>query len=58
MTTINATLVKQLRDRTGAGVIDCKKALTETQGDLEAAVDRLRAAEMAKAAKKVDPCGG
>jgi len=54
MTDINAALVKKLRDRTGAGVIDCKKALTETQGDLEAAVDRLRAAEMAKAAKKVD----
>jgi elongation factor Ts len=54
MTEINATLVKQLRDRTGAGVIDCKKALTETDGDLDAAVDRLRAAESAKAAKKVD----
>ena len=54
MTTINATLVKKLRDRTGAGVIDCKNALTETQGDFEAAVERLRAAEAAKAAKKVD----
>jgi elongation factor Ts len=54
MTEINATLVKQLRDRTGAGVIDCKKALTETGGDLDAAVDWLRAAEIAKAAKKVD----
>jgi len=54
MTNINATLVKKLRDRTGAGVIDCKNALTETQGDLEAAVDRLRAAEIAKAAKKAD----
>ena len=54
MTDINAALVKKVRDKTGAGVIDCKKALTETQGDLEAAVDRLRAAEMAKAAKKVD----
>jgi elongation factor Ts len=54
MTEINATLVKNLRDRTGAGVIDCKKALVETQGDLEAAVDRLRAAELSKAAKRVD----
>ena len=54
MTNINATLVKKLRDRTGAGVIDCKNALTETQGDFEAAVERLRAAEAAKAAKKVD----
>jgi elongation factor Ts len=51
---INATLVKKLRDRTSSGVIDCKKALEETQGDLEAAIDRLRAAEIAKAAKKVD----
>jgi elongation factor Ts len=54
MTNINATLVKTLRDRTGAGVIDCKNALTETQGDFEAAVERLRAAEASKAAKKVD----
>ena len=54
MTNINATLVKKLRDRTGAGVIDCKNALTETQGDFEAAVERLRAAEASKAAKKVD----
>jgi elongation factor Ts len=54
MTEINATLVKKLRDRTGSGVIDCKKALEESQGDLEAAIDRLRAAEIAKAAKKVD----
>jgi elongation factor Ts len=54
MTEINATLVKQVRDRTGAGVIDCKRALTETHGDLQAAVDRLRASEIAKAAKKAD----
>ena len=54
MTEINATLVKALRDRTAAGVIDCKKALVETQGDFEAAVDRLRAAEIAKAATKVN----
>ena len=54
MTEINATLIKKLRDRTGAGVIDCKKALTETHGDLEAAVDLLRSAEIAKAASKVN----
>jgi elongation factor Ts len=54
MTAINAALVKELRDKTGAGVIDCKKALTETHGDLDAAVDRLRAAELSKAAKKAD----
>ena len=54
MTEITAALVRTLRERTGAGVIDCKKALVETRGDLEAAVDWLRAAEIAKAAGKVD----
>ncbi|MEO8260377.1 MAG: translation elongation factor Ts [Acidobacteriota bacterium] len=54
MTPINAALVKTLRERTGAGVIDCRKALIETDGDLDAATDRLRAAEIAKAAAKVD----
>jgi elongation factor Ts len=54
MTEISATLVKELRNRTGAGVIDCKKVLIQTQGDLQAAVDRLRAEELSKAAKKVD----
>jgi elongation factor Ts len=54
MTEINATLVKTLRERTGAGVIDCKKALLQTHGDLGAAVDLLRAAEIANAASKVD----
>ena len=52
MTEINAALVKTRRDRTGAGVIDCKKALMETHGDLQAAVDLLRATEIAKAATK------
>ena len=51
---INATLVKELRDRTGAGVIACKNALVETHGDFEAAVDQLRATEIAKAAQKAD----
>jgi elongation factor Ts len=54
MTDINAALVKTVRDRTGAGVIACRNALAETQGDLEAAVDRLRAAEISNAATKVD----
>jgi elongation factor Ts len=47
-----ATDVKTLRDRTGAGMMDCKKALDETSGDMEAAVDTLRARGLAAAAKK------
>ena len=49
---ISAAMVKQLRDQTGAGMMDAKKALTETDGDMEAAVDWLRAKGLAKAAKK------
>ncbi len=49
---ITAALVKQLRDSTGAGMMDAKKALTETAGDMEAAVDWLRTKGLAKAAKK------
>ncbi len=49
---ITATMVKQLRDDTGAGMMDSKKALTETGGDMEAAVDWLRTKGLAKAAKK------
>ena len=49
---ITAKLVKELRDTTGAGMMDAKKALTETDGDMEAAVDWLRAKGLAKAAKK------
>ncbi|MCO6390377.1 elongation factor Ts [Aliihoeflea aestuarii] len=49
---ISAALVKQLRDMTGAGMMDCKTALAETNGDLEAAVDWLRAKGIAKADKK------
>ena len=49
---ITAALVKELRDKTGAGMMDAKKALTETEGDMEAAVDWLRAKGLAKAAKK------
>ncbi len=52
MTTITASLVKELRDKTAAGMMDCKTALTETNGDLEAAVDWLRKKGLSKAAKK------
>ena len=50
--TINAKIVKELRDKTGAGMMDCKNALKETQGDLEKAVDHLRKTGIAKAEKK------
>lgn len=49
---ITASMVKELRDMTGAGMMDAKKALTETAGDMEAAVDWLRTKGLAKAAKK------
>jgi elongation factor Ts len=49
---ITAAMVKELRDSTGAGMMDAKKALTETDGDMEAAVDWLRTKGLAKAAKK------
>ena len=52
MADITATDVKNLRERTGAGMMDCKKALDETNGDMEAAVDWLRAKGLAAAAKK------
>jgi elongation factor Ts len=52
MATITATMVKDLREKTGAGMMDCKAALAETNGDMEAAVDWLRAKGLAKAAKK------
>ena len=52
MAEITATMVKELRDRTGAGMMDCKKALNETAGDFEAAIDWLRAKGLASAAKK------
>jgi len=50
--TINAIIVKELRDKTGAGMMDCKKALMETEGNLEKAVDHLRKTGIAKAEKK------
>jgi len=52
MAEISASLVKELREKTGAGMMDCKKALNETGGDLEAAVDWLRTKGLAAAAKK------
>ena len=51
---ITASLVKELRDKTNAGMMDCKKALTETNGDLEAAIDYLCKKGIAKAAGKAD----
>ncbi|WP_436641791.1 translation elongation factor Ts [Microbaculum sp. FT89] len=52
MANITASMVKELRDQTGAGMMDCKAALAETDGDMEAAVDWLRAKGLSKAAKK------
>jgi elongation factor Ts len=52
MATISAGLVKDLREKTGAGMMDCKNALSETNGDIEQAVDWLRKKGLAKAAKK------
>ncbi len=52
MAEITAALVKELRDKTGAGMMDCKAALQETGGDIEAAIDWLRKKGLAKAAKK------
>ncbi len=52
MAAITAALVKDLREKTGAGMMDCKKALTENDGDVDAAIDWLRAKGLSKAAKK------
>src|SRR6266571_2416403 len=51
---LNATVVKELRERTGAGIMDCKKALAESGGNLEKAVDYLRQKGLAATARKVD----
>ncbi|MBN2605297.1 MAG: elongation factor Ts [Bacilli bacterium] len=51
---ITASLVKELRDKIGAGMLDCKKALQETDGDIDKAIDWLREKGIAKAAKKAD----
>ena len=50
---ITAQMVKELREKTGAGMMDCKKALQETNGDMEKAIDYLREKGTAKAARKV-----
>src|SRR5713226_7621246 len=52
MANVSAQMVKELRDKTGAGMMDCKAALGETNSDMEAAVDWLRKKGLAKAAKK------
>ena len=51
---ISAKLVKELRDKTGAGMMDCKNALVETDGDIDKAIDVLREKGLSKAAKKAD----
>ena len=51
---ITASQVKELREKTGAGMMDCKKVLTETNGDEEKAIELLREGGIAKAAKKAD----
>jgi len=51
---VNATLVRELREKTGAGIMDCKRALAETGGDLDSAVGYLRQKGLAAAAKKAD----
>ena len=53
MTAITASMVKELRDRTGLAMMECKKALTEANGDIELAIDNLRKSGQAKAAKKL-----
>ena len=49
---ITASLVKELRERTGAGMMDCKKALNEADGDIEVAIEEMRKSGAANAAKK------
>jgi elongation factor Ts len=55
---ISASQVKELRDKTGAGMMDCKAALTETGGDMEKAIDHLRKAGVMKAAKRAERATG
>ena len=54
MSNVSAALVKELREKTGVGMMDCKKALAETNGDMEAAIDWLRKKGLSKAAGKAD----
>lgn len=51
---ITASLVKELRERTGIGMMECKKALTAANGDIEVAIEELRKKGLAKAASKAD----
>jgi len=51
---VTMELIKELRERTGIGMMECKKALIETDGDIEAAIEELRKKGLAKAAKKAD----
>ena len=51
---ISASMVKDLREKTGAGMMDCKKAVVETNGDMEKAIDYLREKGISKAAKKAE----
>lgn len=55
MANITAAMVKELRETTGAGMLDCKKALVEADGNMEQAVDWLRKKGLASAAKKIQP---
>ena len=52
---ITADMVKTLRDKTGAGMMDCKKALTAANGDMDLAIENLRKSGIAKAEKKIRP---
>ena len=54
MATITAQMVKELREKTGAGMMDCKKALTQVDGDMDAAIDFMREKGLSSAAKKAD----
>jgi len=55
MTTVSPEQIKNLRETTGAGMLDCRKALTENGGDIEAAIDWLRKKGLSAAAKKIRP---
>jgi len=54
MAEVTAALVKELREKSGVGMMDCKKALVENNGDIDASIDWLRAKGLSKAAKKAD----
>ena len=56
MAEITAALVKDLRETTGAGMMDCKKALVESDGDIQGAIDWLRKKGLSAAAKKIRAC--